>query len=209
MSIKSLDDLNILPYFTMASLKQVGLNARKNSLYFNTKKWCEKGDLIRLKNGVYTTRDYLLKNDSVAYREFIANILKQPSYLSSWYVLNKYNAITESAINISSVTSQGTAVYDNKLGYFVYNNTNKRLYTGFYQEKIGPYTIFIATKAKALFDYLWFKSGNLDPRDSNLIEELRVNWEVFTEKDFDEFKGYCELANTKMTKIYRRIKKYV
>lgn len=198
------------PYFTIFALRQEGEGMPLQDLYNYISRWVKSGELIRLKNGLFTTREFRLKTSGdFTYPELIANVLCQPSYISSFYVLNKYSMLSESPVIISSTTLKTPRIFQNEIGGYSYKNINKRLYTGFVEQYgTAGSVILIATKAKALFDYLWERLGNLAPEDPNMVEELRINWEQMEEKDWVEFKKYCFLANKKMQKMFPEISKY-
>ena len=55
MTLKTLAKLSSLAFFSKESLKQYEPN--EAALNFNLKYWIKKGAIIRLKNGVYVTKE--------------------------------------------------------------------------------------------------------------------------------------------------------
>jgi hypothetical protein len=204
-----LDNFQYSPYFTLSALRQVADGTKNDAINFNVKAWMKRGDLVQLKKGVYVVRDYYIRNgNNPNYQELIANVLCYPSYVSSYYVLDGFSMLTEATLGVSSTTEKTTRFYKNPVGSFRYVNIASRLFTGYFQKSSGFGTINMATKAKALFDYLWERLGNLSPEDPNMVEELRINWEQMNAQDWVEFEKYCEMANNKMRKMFAVIKKY-
>jgi hypothetical protein len=104
----NLSKLDSASFFNKETLGRV-IETGNNSLYSNIKRWLKKGELIQLKKGLYVTKGYTQAVlDKRNYTEFVANILKQPSYLSGEYVLQKYGMLTESVFGITSVTLKKT-----------------------------------------------------------------------------------------------------
>ena len=63
---------------------------------------------------------------------------------------------------------------------------------------------FIATKAKALFDFIYFKKRFLKEVNTKTVEGLRLNLDGFTDDDYIEFEKYLEIVRSpKMERIYR------
>ena len=58
------------------------------------------------------------------------------------------------------------------------------------------YQIKIASKAKALFDYLYLKPFTAS-FSYELFSDLRINWNNFTKQDLFEFKNFALLSKSK------------
>jgi len=189
-----------LPYFTLDDLSSIEKN--KNYLKILFSRYEKTGKLIRLKKGTYVTERYLLGNREMSqYHEFLANLLYQPSYLSLDYILCRHNLLTELTKNFTSATKNKTAHFSNKLGNFFYHKIKDELFCGFDIIKEGVFNIMRATKAKALFDFLYFRKNLLT--NENAIEELRLNLGEITEKDMEELKSYIKLEKSKkMNEIF-------
>lgn len=87
------------------------------------------------------------------------------------------------------------------------------IYCGYEEVKFRQYTYRIATKAKALFDYLYLQS-ELDCRNEKhlqrqLFEESDIQWQNFSEEDFAQFDRYVWGSNSfKMMKVRRIIERH-
>ena len=198
-----------MPYFTLFDLS---LAFEKKKAYFKTmlSRYAKKGELIRLKKGFYVTKAYIdkleRKNTLSGYAELIANILHTPSYLSLEWVLYENNILTELPKNFTSVTLKKTAVFSNKLGNFLYHKIRRGLYYGYKVEKKNDFTFFRATKAKALFDFLYLRKNFLLNEKS--IRELRLNLDSLSAREWKELEGYAKTEGSKKMKdIFNNLKK--
>ena len=195
--LTNLSKLNSASFFDKETLQRV-IEVEDNSLYSNIKRWLKGGELVQLKRGVYVTDVYIQSlTEKQSYTEFVANILKQPSYLSGEYMLQKYSMLTESVYTVTSVTLKKTGKYENSLGTYIYSNIKEELFTGFKITSKSGYEIKEATKAKSLFDFLYFRLWRLPQITKNYIESLRINLGEMEESDFIEFESYVKLANLK------------
>lgn len=195
--VSKLKALDKLSYFDKNTLSQV-IELSDNSLYSNIKRWLKTGDIVQLKKGLYVTRGFLSSCLNVDnYAEFLANKLREPSYLSSEYILQKYQILSEAVYGYTSITLKAKKTYRNKLGVFSYNGISKGLFTGFAIKSAGDISVFEATKAKALFDYLYLKLFRTENITLELFDSFRLNLDEFSKKDLKEFRGYCELSGIK------------
>ncbi|PIR42266.1 hypothetical protein CO058_03215 [candidate division WWE3 bacterium CG_4_9_14_0_2_um_filter_35_11] len=197
--VDKLKQLENISYFDTETVAQLtGLEG--NTLYKNISRWVSQGWIIRLKKGVYTTKAFYSKQSTENYLEFVSNKLRYPSYLSLEYVLNKYQVLTESVFIYTSITQKSTRSYVNDLGTFSYRNVNKSLFTGYSVIRQGNFEIAIATKPKALFDFLYLKLYRNSGITKSMIDDLRLNLDEFTKKEIKEFSDYCK--STKIDKFY-------
>lgn len=193
----NLSKLDSASFFNKETLGRV-IEISDNSLYSNIKRWLQKGKLIQLKKGLYVTKGYTQTVPSKQnYTEFVANILKQPSYLSGEYVLQKYGMLTESVFGITSVTLKKTGKYQNTFGTYIYSNIKEKLFVGFEIISKDGYEIKEATKAKALFDFLYFRLWRRPEVTKEYLKSLRLNLGEMQASDFAEFGSYVKLANMK------------
>lgn len=205
--INNLSILNSASFFTKNTLKSV-IGGNEVAFCANVARWIEKGNLIQLKKGVYVTKEYWqLCLDKQSYSELVANILKKPSYLSGEYVLQKYGVLSESVFSITSVTRKKTRVYNNKLGTFSYSSIKKNLFTGFDIVFKSGYEIKEATKAKALFDYLYYRLRVVPEINQEVVDSFRLNLADFKKNDWDDLQNFVELSgNKKFTNLVSYLK---
>lgn len=189
--VEKLKQLENLSYFDTETLAQL-MELEGNTLYKNISRWTKQGLILQLKKGLYTTKSFYSKQQNPKdYLEFISNKLRYPSYLSLEYVLNKYQVLTESVFSYTSITQKSTRSYSNDLGTFSYRKINKSLFIGYSLIKQNGFEIAIATKPKALFDFLYLKLYRNSKISKSMIDDLRLNLDEFTKEEIKEFSDYC------------------
>lgn len=195
-----------LPYFSFEDLSPVEKN--KDYLKILLSRYEKGGKVLRLKKGSYVAAEFInevrIKGTFSSYLEFLANILYQPSYLSLDYILYRHNILTELPVNFTSIAKNKTAIFSNRLGSFIYRKVKNDLFCGFEIKEEGGFSIAKATKAKALFDFLYLRKNILT--DKKAIEELRLNLDDFIEKDIKEVELYVKIEKSKkMKEIFKSI----
>lgn len=168
----------LLPF---AKNKQVFLNQISG--------WKQRGLLLSLKKGLYVLNEQDRK--LTPSREFIANQLVFPSYVSLEYALGYYNLIPERVYQVTSVTSKKTTEFENAFGTFTYHSLKRELFFGYNGvEDENGLQVLIAVKEKALLDYLYLKTNLPDARSARdfLTESLRIEGlDQLDEKRLSEF----------------------
>ncbi len=185
-----------LPFFGAAHLAPIG----EKQAYLNIilSRQVKRGTLVRLRKNLYVAKSYLDTAERRGffsdYVELTANKLYSPSYLSLDYVLHEHNMLTEIPRNITAVGLRKTAHFSNDLGNFIYHKVKEELFLGFKVAKKGNFSILKATKAKALFDFLYLRKRFL--LDKRAVGELRLNLGEFTRTDLKELREYVELEGS-------------
>jgi predicted transcriptional regulator of viral defense system len=193
--LKKLSKISNLSYFDTNTLSLIYPELSRNSLYSNIKRWIKQGYLIQIKKGMYVTKEYVLNiQDKSSYKEFLANKIKYPSYLSTEYVLQKYSILSDAVYAYTSVTLKSKNTYNNEFGRYIYRNITKKLFTGYEIKDRGEYSIYEATKAKALFDYLYLKLYRIKNITEEMLLSLRLNLDEIDEREMKEFENYCKLT---------------
>jgi len=204
--------LENLPYFTTTQLNSITPEG-KNTLKKSINRFLAKKILIQIKKGTYVTTKYidnLRDEEKMSYYEFLASILKTPSYLSLEYVLTKYDILTESSYIHTSITTKNTKTYNNSLGIFKYQNIKEELFEGYETKYFRNKPYYIATVSKALFDFIYFRADliNMD-LNINLIEEFRIKTNILSKKNWSELEKYANKSkNNKIIKIVENLKKH-
>jgi len=189
-----------LPVFTLDDF--AGIEEDKHYLWLVLHRYEKSGKLLRLKKGIYTANIYVekMKNrgEIEVFADFLANFLYLPSYLSLETILYRHNILTEIPVNFTSVTKNKTAVFANKLGNFLYHKISPSLFCGFEVAEESGFSLLKATKAKALFDFLYLRKNILPSKKA--IKELRLNIEHLNRADISELKKYTVLEGSKKMK---------
>lgn len=201
-----IEKLSKLPYFDIVTIGNLLTTTGQNLLMFTTRA-VARGQLVRLKRGIYVTSEYFNnKKTNPYYLEFLSNKIYGPSYVSSSYVLQKNAVLTESVYALTAITIKKTAKVINNAGNFLYTNISKDLFTGFEIIERDGYQIQEATLAKALYDYLFFTVKPWKTITTERIEGLRLNLDDLSEDSWNEFRGYVdEFKSKKMRKIKKII----
>ena len=196
-----LEQLKSLPYFNKNTVFQLGEQFGLKNTTINTyiSRFLKYKEILQLKKGLYVSTDFFEKNRmDVSYSFYLANIIRTPSYVSSWVALQYYNLVTEAIHSITSITTKVTRDYQTKAGNFIYQSIKKDLFSDFLLVK-GKFDFFIALPSKALFDLIYFRThqfrGLKIEKVKKLIEELRI--------DFDE------MDKAEQEKFYSMIKKFI
>lgn len=166
----------------------------------------KKGLLIPLKRGLYETDP-----DCPGY--LLANHLAGPSYLSFEYALSWYGMIPE-RVNVYS-----SAVFDkrkqlkftNKFGVFTYRDIPKEVFPYYYtQEMLAGRTFLIATREKALCDYLSKLSPvrGLHNFEDLLFDGVRLDEEIFYELEHEKIRRIAPLYHkTNLDQLIKLLEK--
>jgi len=196
---KTLPKLIKLPYFRTSNIEALLPHLKRDSIYRKLTRWHRKGIIVKLKKGFYVTNEYKREHDTdVNYLYYLANILRYPSYVSGVFVLQNKGILTDVTFPITSITTKTTRKYYNKIGNFFYYSISPKLYIGYKRLVYNDDPIYVATLAKALFDYLYIKYFKVKIEPETLIEKERLNLDTFSKKDIAEFKKYCNLSKNKM-----------
>lgn len=196
---KELLKLTKLAYFRTSHLEAFLPHIKKTSIRQNISRLIKKGEIIKLKNGFYTTKEYVEKHISeIEYFYYLANILRYPSYVSGAYILQSKGILTDITYPITSITTKSTRKYSTKLGEFIYYSISEKLYIGYERLLYKNEPVYIAAAPKALFDYLYIKYFKIKITANQIAKKERLNLENFTENDIAEFKNYCVLSKNKI-----------
>lgn len=191
-----LELLKSLPHFSKDSVYQLGkqMGIADTTIKTYISRFLAYKEIFRLKNGLYISADYFRRNkNDIAYSFYLANIIRTPSYVSSWSALQYYNMSTETIYNITSITPKVTRNYMTKAGNFSYQSIKNESFAGFslIQSKSTNLEYFIASPAKALFDLLYFRTAQLRGTSlqdlKKLIGDLRIDIDEMDKKEKDKF----------------------
>lgn len=138
--------------------------------------WQKKGFIKKIINNFYIFSEKEIKEPQI---NFIANKLREPSYLSLEYALNYYGFIPENVFLKTSVTTKRTIDFSTIIGDFSYQKMKKKLFFGYIIIKKGEISFKIACPEKAVLDFVYLRK---DLKKENDFFELRLNKDIFKEK---------------------------
>ena len=158
------------------------------------------GNLIKLKRGLYATKD--VKNPLV-----VANYIFAPSYISFETALAYYNMIPERVYLIKSATykKNKTKVYENKLGRFMYEDVSKQVFAyGVDNIEIEGFRVQIASREKALLDMIASvpPRSNIKEVEELLFDDLRISEDVYSQLDMNKMYELAKLYKSTTIKNY-------
>jgi len=188
-----------MTFLTKSELRM--LEPNKHTLDLNLKYWMKSGEIIQLKRGMYILKDrWERERDIDGYREYLANQMMRPSYLSGEYVMQAHALLTEAVYGVSSVTVKKTVAFSNPLGHFQYYSITPTLFTGYAVKRFGGAPVLVASKSKALFDFLYLRFLKRAAINETAIEELRIHWELVSKKEFREVASYAAMSKRRNIK---------
>ncbi len=139
--------------------------------------WLKKGELIRIKKGLYIFGD-----PSHHYsKEVIANLIYGPSAVSATYALAYYGFIPERVETITSITPKRYKYFSTPIGDFYYFYLHPKKYAvGLDFQKISSENCLIATPEKALCDQLILSDKKITLQNTKAMEhylcdDLRID----------------------------------
>jgi len=191
-----IEQLGSLPYFSKRTISQLGsqLGLKNVSVETYISRYLKRKEIYHLKKGLYVASDYFDQNrGDISYSFYLANILRTPSYISSWTALQYFDLATESIYPITSISPKVTRTFKTKIGTFAYQSIKKELFSDFHlvegmpSSMTGKFDFFIASPPKALFDLVYFKTHQFRGvrlKDiASLVDGLRIDFEEMKSKD--------------------------
>ena len=194
--MKYLDFKNQVKDLPLFSTTQLALLAKDRQVFKNQiSQWKKRKLIIPLKKGLYVLNEDDRK--ILPSREFIANQLVFPSYVSLEYALSFYGIIPEKTYQVTSVTSKKTTEFVNPFGTFTYRNLKVSLFFGFFTlEDENDMQFLIAEKEKALLDFLHLNSVRIDLENPDILTES-YRMENLDELDKTKLLKYTERFQSK------------
>ena len=174
--------------FTHDQLYSV-LESRVNNVNAKISYMVKKGDLIRLKQGVYIFGDDYRQSPINLFAA--ANLLYTPSYVSFDYALSYYGLIPEKVYEITSATLHANKLYETHIGRFSYKSIPLKAYSigidWLYDKYNGGQ--LIATPEKALCDKIRYDRGlgrlSQDKAINYLEYDLRIELDMLVTLDVE------------------------
>lgn len=162
------NNLRNLGVFTLNDIRILDPDFREPTL----NDWLNNGWIKRIRRFWYADSSFNPQGNDYF---FIANKIYFPSYVSLESALSHYGFIPETTLQITSVSSRKTNLFDTQYGVFSYQSIKNNLYFGYevIENNDRPFTL--ATPEKAILDYLYLHSEISSMED---FEGLRFNTEI-------------------------------
>jgi hypothetical protein len=159
--------------------------------------WVKKGNLLRLKNGMYA----FAKDKEKIKGEEIASFLYEPSYLSLESALSWHGFIPEMVYAYVSLTARINRKFTNAFGTFLYRHIKPELFWGYTEIKTEHGHYLLAEPEKALLDYLYLNLSKI--RNEADFDNVRFNMDMIKEKlNADKFLKYLSAFDVKKMKVW-------
>lgn len=171
------------------------------------------GGVIRIKKGLYCFGEDFRKEPIS--REYLANLIYGPSYISLDYALSYHGLIPERVEVVTSVTPRRSRDFGTPFGIFSYRMVTENRYTvGAVIEQSGKASFLIATPEKALIDKVWtdkrFHGVNISDYSCYLTDDLRIDPEALARLDISRLQSISTKYNSaqigKLVQIILRLR---
>ena len=195
--------------FPVVSYAQMDIPGEKDQAFRNQlSRWVKRGLISRLRKGLYALNGDDRKISLS--RQFIANQLYFPSYVSNEYALSFYGLIPERVADVTSVTPRKTAAFSNEFGTFVYQHVKKDCFNGYTRIKEeNGFNFLIAVPEKAVVDFMYFNLGNFKRGDPSVFTES-YRFQNFSSLRKDKITGFAkEFRNNKLSDIVKMFRALV
>lgn len=163
------------PIFKLVEAEQIAWETAPATLRLQLHQWARRGELLRLRRGVYCFPE------QVQDRSQVARVLYEPAYISLESALHHYGLIPDVVFAITLVTPKAPRKFVTPLGTFLYHRIKSTLFWGY-----DPETL-MAEAEKAVVDYLYLNRHRLIP-DEKFWLELR--WQNLAQLDFRKLNDY-------------------
>lgn len=163
-------------------------------------RWQKKGLINRLRKGLYILGGNERRINPSRY--FVAAQIYAPSYISCETALSYYDMIPERVVEIISVTTRKTMLFENELGRFRYRHLAPSKFIGFINERDEEgLPFFIAEPEKAILDLLFLNAGHFKIIDPDLIDHS-FRFQNLETIDIDKIRSYAAMfGNVKLIEV--------
>lgn len=173
-------------YITDSELKSL-LDGSEDSRYGQVKRALAKGELQRIKRGLYSLGKGLTQQTAHPFE--LAQKIYGPSYISLESALSFHNLIPEAVYTVTSVTPRRATTFNTPLGLYSYMHLpGENFFIEVERVEESNTRFFMATPWKAITDYVFCYKKNwfgLDP----LVNGLRIEPEFLPALDGQTLKN--------------------
>lgn len=195
------NNLRGLGVFTLNDIRMLDPDLREPTL----NDWLNNGWIKRIRRFWYADSSFNPQGNDYF---FIANKIYSPSYISLESALSHYGFIPETTLQITSVSTRRTNLFDTQFGIFSYQSIKNDLFFGYeiFENNDRPFTL--ATPEKAILDYLYLHSEISSIED---LEGLRFNREMINSMvDKEKFNTYLnQFDNLELNNRYKILLEYL
>ena len=136
------------------------------------------GGIVRVKKGLYCFGE-VFRRGPIS-REYLANLIYGPSYVSLDYALGYHGLIPERVETVTCVTTRRSRGFTTPVGHFSYRTLSEGRYPmGVTLETAGQTQFLMASAEKALVDKVWtdarFRGQRVSEYEAYLLDDLRID----------------------------------
>lgn len=170
------------------------------------------GVIVRVKKGLYCFGEPFRREPLS--REYLANLIYGPSYVSLEYALSHHGLIPERVAIVTSVTTRRSRDFNTPFGTFSYRMLNGPRYAlGAILEAAGKTSFLVASPEKALADKIWtdrrFSGLRLSEYDAYLSDDLRIDREALNRFDCSRLQILATAYHSaKINNLVRYLKRF-
>lgn len=171
----------------------------------------DSGEIVRVKKGLYCFGK-ALRREPVS-REYLANLIYGPSYVSLDYALSYHGLIPERVEVVTSVSTRRSRGFLTPFGSYSYRILSERRYAvGVILETAGSTQFLIASPEKALTDKIWtdkrFKGERISDYEAYLLEDLRIERDTLVMLNSSRLRSIARAYDSpKINKLVRCLKR--
>ena len=175
--------------FTLQDIRLYESTFRPQTLYG----WIRLGYVTRLTRGFYVhNSEHKRRNEFHLYS--IANRIYEPSYISLESALSYYHLIPDVVMSITSISARKTTEFTTSIARFSYKSVKPVMMNGYTTTQFEGTSFTMATKEKAIIDYLYLHPELKTPGD---MHEIRINIdELFSDFKEDNYWMYARIAES-------------
>jgi len=157
------------------------------------------GTIVRVKKGLYCFGE-AFRREPLS-REYLANLIYGPSYVSLEYALSHHGLIPERVETVTSVTTRRSRDFDTPFGTFSYRMVNGPCYAvGAILETVDKTPFLVASPEKALVDKVWtdkrFSGLHLSDYGAYLSDDLGIDREALRGFDHSQLLVIAKAYNS-------------
>ena len=174
MKFKEFQKALSLPVFTTIQAQKI-YSGGPGALLIQLSRWAKRGELVRLKQGLYQFSDRLVDEFT------LAGYLYSPSYISLETALNNQGIIPDISLNVTSVSPTTTKIIKTVRGNFLYSKIQPPFFFGWQTVKdASGFHYQIALPEKALLDWVYLRKI----RD---FTDQRIDWTKLNKQKLKKF----------------------
>jgi predicted transcriptional regulator of viral defense system len=167
--------------------------------------WKQKAYLYKLTNKWYCFTNI---PNTLSVQYLISNSLCKPSYISLESALHYYQLMNETPSLVHAITQHKTVMYNTPKGNYNYRKIKPSLFLGYDTIELDGIKIQMASKEKALVDFLYFNAclnslSKLSSINWNLTQMELLNWKLVA--DFQK-SFQCKALNRRLDLLKKLLK---